>query len=133
MALHTTSSPLNYALTCIIWLSLCLYRVKWVDIDGTMYKKPCALIIESENSEEDYPTFAKVLDIYIVYSKVFFELQKYTTLEFNSHFHCYEVNLSTTTLVVCHTELFSFYTHVVRLLPGHSGTFCIVPKHYYAL
>ena len=55
----------------VILFSLCLYRVKWVDIDGTMYKKPCALIIESENSEGDYPTFAKVLDIYIVNLKVF--------------------------------------------------------------
>ena len=66
------------------------YRVKWVELDGAMYKKPCTLVIQNEDSE-DYPTFGKLIDIFLADSKVYFEVQEYTTIEFKKPlplFHC---------------------------------------------
>ncbi len=79
----------------------CLYSVKWIDLDGIMYKKPSSLVVRNMDSEA-YPTFGKLLKF------------MYTTLEFNSWFHCFCVQLSTVKYV---NNLFSVHPHHVRLLP----------------
>lgn len=96
-----------------------------------MYKKPCALVIRNGDDSDDFPTFGKLQDIYIVDSKVYFEVQDYTTTEFDSHYHCFHVQLTTSKHVISSDHLFYYYPHKVRLLPGSRGTHCVVPKHHF--
>ena len=107
-----------------------IIRVKWIELDGTMYKKPSTLVLRN-NESEDYPTFGKLLDIFLTDSKVYFEVQEYTTLEFNSHFHCFTVQLSSVKRIVSQNQLFSHYPHQIRPLPCNNGVLCIIPKHHF--
>ena len=91
----------------------------------------CALVLRNGDYSDDFPTFGKLLDIYVVNSKVYFEIQEYATLEFDSHFHCFHVRLTTIKKVVATDHLFSYYPHQVRPLPGCVATHCIVPKHHF--
>ena len=99
-------------------------RVNWVDVDGTMYKKPCVLITRAD---EETPIFGKLLEIYIVNQKVYLEVQEHSTTEFDHHYHCYNVQLTFTKYVMCHNKLLS---HQVRWSPKGIGTLCVVPKHH---
>ena len=50
-----------------------LCRVTWVSIDGTLYKKSCALVLKMD---EYYPLFGKLLDIFVVdCTQVYFQVQ----------------------------------------------------------
>lgn len=55
----------------------------------------------------------------------------YTTNDFDAHYHSYVLQLTTVKLVVCHTELFSYYPHHIRVLNGNIGYFYVVPKHHF--
>ena len=107
-----------------------LSRVNWIDLDGILYKIPCSLVVRNKEVE-DFPTFGKLLDVYVADTKVYFEVQEYKTVDFNSHFHCFIVQLSTVKQVVCHDDLFCVHPHYVRLLPGTRGTQCIIPKYHF--
>lgn len=101
-----------------------------MDLNGTLYKKPCTLVI---CQNESYPTFGKLLDdIYIVNSEVFFEVLMYITTEFCHHYHSYKIKLTNNKCVVSHKELFSFHPHHVRVIPG-CAPYCVVPKHHFII
>ena len=114
----------NYASGLFIYST---YRVNWVEVDGTMYKKPCALLL---TVDEEAPTFGKLLDIYVVGSvAVYFKVQP---LEYNSHCHCFIVKYSEVPAkILSCTSLFSFVPHHVRILPGTISTLCVVPKTFF--
>ena len=108
------------------------YRVNWVEVDGTMYRKPCALVL---TVDEKAPTFGNLLDIYVVGSvSVYFKVQPFDTIEYNSHFHCFTVKYSeAATKILSCTSLFSFVPHHVRILPGTISTLCVVPRHFLSI
>lgn len=66
--------------------------VAWVKIKGTEYKPKIVLTEDIDDLGEI--SFMIINKIY-VYSKekVFFECDLFNTLEFDDHFHCYEVNI----------------------------------------
>ena len=77
--MHTVKDLVNY-FTC---------RVNWVEVDGTTYKEPCALVL---NVDEEAPTFGNLVDIkfYVVDSvSVYFKVQLFDTIEYNHIFMFY--------------------------------------------
>ena len=51
-------------------------------VEGTTYKKPCALILNVEN---DYPLFATLENIFVVNSRILFYVTLLETLHYNEH------------------------------------------------
>ena len=105
--------------------------MNWVEVDGTVYQKPCALITEMGL---EHPTFAKLIDIYVVQTdKVFFQVQPLQTTEFYSHFHCYLVEevFPKSSVSISVESLFSFLPHHIKVLPHTINTLCIVPRHHF--
>ena len=64
---------------CMLSSSLFFFcSTKWVEINGTIYKKSCVLVI---GSEDEFPVFARVTNIYVSQGKVvFFVLELRTNL-----------------------------------------------------
>ena len=89
---------------CIIIVLPFLHRVNWVDIDGTIYKKPCALISKMGTY---YLTYVKLLDIYITNSKVYFYIQEMKTECFDDNYYYYVLKLTTEKHLIAHSSLFS--------------------------
>lgn len=104
-----------------------LFRVNWVNINGTLYKKPCILVLKME----DYPVFGKLLDIFKYNSSVYFHVKVLKTESFDQHFHCFILEPSTSMLCIDQTELFSFVPLHPRIVPGMSPTLCLVPPHLF--
>ena len=102
------------------------YRVNWGEIDGTLFKKPCALVLKMD---KDIPTFGKLLDIYMVNSYVHFYVNVLETFNYLEHFHCFAVRTSQK-VIVRHEVLSSFLPHHVRTVPN-KGSLCVVPHHHF--
>lgn len=98
-----------------------------MDVDGTLYKKPCAVLLKM-NVDSELPSFGKVIHIFVVNSKVFFYVQVLDSLYYDFHFHCYNIIVSNQFITVDHTSLFSFH---LRVKPGTSGTLCIVANYHF--
>lgn len=113
--------------TCRQECFVCLFRVNWADVNGTLYKKSCIVVLKME----EYPIFGKVLNIFECNSSVIFEVQVFDTLAFNEHFHCFIVEASSSHLCVNHSALFSFLPHQLRIIPEQSPLFCLVPRHHF--
>ena len=58
-------------------------------INGTLYKKPCALIHSVQN--EDVPQFVELEDIIIIDNKPHFLVNLLSTEYFNEHFNAYVI------------------------------------------
>ena len=95
------------------------YRVNWVEIDGTIYKLPSALIIKNQDNP-DYSTFAKLLNLYVINNIPFF-MYKYSF----SLFCC------CTSVCITQDQMLSHLPHHIRYLPGQPGTLCVVPRYYF--
>ena len=69
--------------------------------------------------DTDYPVFKKLLNIFVInYNEVYFEVQVLNTLEFNCHYHCFVVQMSSLKSTVKYNNLFfSFQPHHIRTMP----------------
>ena len=105
-------------------------RHSWVEVDGTLYKKPCTLVVRMEDG---VPIFGKLQEIYEVDSKYFYHLKVYDTQDFNHHFHSFIIRQSSTTIIIDRKELYSFLPHQVRAIPHNLGICtCVVPHYHFA-
>ena len=66
------------------------FSLKWVKVNGTIYKKH-GIIILPEKVEEDL-TFGKIHDITLKDFSVWFFLQVYNTVEFCEHYNAYIIS-----------------------------------------
>ena len=124
-------STCDHSIIVLMHCVLPLFRVNWVEVNGTHYKKPCVLVTEVES---EYPKFAKLMDVFVVDSKkVVFQVQPLQTVEFIPHFHCYVVehSLCQSFVYVSVQSLFTHLPHHLRVLPGSIGTLCVVPRHHF--
>ena len=93
------------------------YRAKWVEVCGTTYKKPCILVIESE---DDFPVFGRLSSVYTLdHKKIIFSVQMLHTHSFDPHFHSYRVNNTANTKFVLYENLLSYAPLHERLICGH--------------
>ena len=83
--------------------------------------------------DEYYPLFGKLLDIFVVdCTQVYFQVQVLETLEFNHHYHCFVVQMSSVKCIVKHKDILSYLPHQFRTMPTcNSITHCIVLKHHF--
>lgn len=72
--------------------------------------------------------FGKLCSIYVVQSKVLFQVQVLKTLEFCCHFHCYVVELTSEELYVPACDLVSYLPLHMYTLPRQNVR-AVVPKH----
>ena len=69
-------------------------------------------------TEDEFPVFARVTNIYVSQGKVvFFVLVLYTN-SYDSHFHSYELHNTTSTKYIDYNQLFSFEPLHERLIKG---------------
>ena len=95
-----------------------------------MYKLPCALVTKTDDDDPDYPTFAKLLSIYMVNNIPSFHVQELKTKYFHKHFHCFVVESLARTFCIGKHDLVTHLPHHIRYLPGYPGVTCIVPNFY---
>ena len=94
------------------------FSVNWVTVDGILYKKPCAIVIELG---ED----AKLMGIYTTnFKDIRFDLIIFHTLEFDHHSYIVEPTSHTLSnpLILIFID--------IRVLPKTTGTLCVVPHHF---
>ena len=107
---------------------LLTYRANWVKHDGITYRKPCALIKGIEN---DYPTFARLENIFIIDSRILFHVTTLKTVKFNTHLHAYVVTPSSVTDFIlitqihCHTPV-----HIHRVIMNDNAFSVIACKYH---
>lgn len=84
-------------------------RVKWIEVKGTKYYTNTILRVKLD--EFDNVIFGKIRCIYVVSKQVFFQVQLFTTIEFNDHFHAYQVrsNRADCTEIVSYKPLYNTY------------------------
>ena len=69
-------------------------------------------------TEDEFPVFARVTNIYVSQGKVvFFVLVLYTN-SYDSHFHSYELHNTVSTKYIDYNQLFSFEPLHERLIKG---------------
>lgn len=110
----------------VIIMYTLFFRANWVSIGGTVYKKPCVLLL---TTREDYPIYGKLEEIYVINSMPHFYVQVLTTVKYCDHFHCFIVQLSGVKLAVLHADLHSFIPSNLRTLPSCT-TLCVVPNYH---
>ena len=100
-------------------------RCKWVRVNETMYKPPCAVVL---GVEDDDPVFGQVKQVYIVDSnRVVLYVQVMHTTGFNQHFHAYMIEGTHVYKTVLVDILYSpFPLHIRRL---HICQIIIVKHH----
>ena len=94
-----------------------------------MYKKPCVLMVK--DSDGEFPSFAKLHNVYVVNEVPQFHIELLVTDHFNQHFHCFIVKGTTRRVCVKQDQLRTHITHHIRYLPGQQNAMCIVPKYYF--
>lgn len=104
-------------------------RTNWVKVSGTLYKKPCALLL---GVTDDYPQYGKLQKVYILDSdRVAFYVQILETTSFNSHYHAYVVQGTSAHRVVLHCDLHSpFPSHVHSIKVNTTVHQVVVPKYH---
>ena len=66
--------------------SFCIPRPNLIKIYGTLYKEPCALVVDVI---DDLPQFGKLKDILVVDEEVYLHVQLLKTKKYSEHFHAY--------------------------------------------
>ena len=87
---HSLCSQLDEVLSC--------FRVKWVEITGTMYRLSCALVLDKD---DNFPVFGKLVEIFVVVASSHIsplhtytsrynplQVQPFTTTDFDEHTLC---------------------------------------------
>ena len=83
---------------------------------GTMYKKPCALVVGTTHSV--LPQFGSLEDIVVDKEEAVFTVKLYETLYFSEHYHSYGVKLSSAVICVMQLDLKSHFPLHVRCIKG---------------
>lgn len=78
---------------------------------GQKYKPGCMTLI---GIDDEYPSFAEILNIYIADSKIYFEVITYMTISFNKHFNAYEVERTTRKELIYNDNLLIPYTEIIK-------------------
>ena len=105
--------------------------MKWIEVCGTRYQKPCILAVTTD-PEEELPIFGDLSTIYMANDKVFFHVKILDTLSYDHHHHAYLLKPSVTEKSVCYDSLLSFVPLHLRTLPHTNGVF-VVPKYKFLL
>ena len=97
---------------------------------GTMYKKPCSLIVSMEDSI--FPKFGQLQDILVHKEEVLFHLKMYETLSYSEHFNAFVVKTTSVLTTVNQCDLLSCVPHHVRTIDGLTSHMqkAIVVKHH---
>ena len=64
-------------------------RVNWVKQDGIRYQKEACVILG--RNEDELLIFGRIVDVYIIKSRVLLEISVLETIDFNEHFHAFVV------------------------------------------
>ncbi len=64
-----------------------LFRVTWVEVDGTKYSKGSVLVLESDL----VPLFGVIQEVHCVSNQYYFVCKCFHTECFSAHFHAYRV------------------------------------------
>ena len=64
------------------------YSIKWVKAEGLEYRKPCVLVV---GVEDDDPVFARLEEIYVITSDVYFKVVMQSIVRYAAHFHAYVI------------------------------------------
>ncbi len=75
-------------------LHLCLYRAKWVQTDGHVYKKGAVVLC----SVDEIPSFGEIQSVYVVNGEdIVLNVRKLETVGFMEHYCAYNLRCSPTT------------------------------------
>ena len=103
------------------------FSVNWVIVDGIVYKKPCAVVIELG---ED-PVFAKLMGIYTTnFKDIYFDLMIFRTLEFDHHYHSYIVEPTSHTRTIKPTDLAFHLPHHISVTKNNWNIMCCPPTPF---
>lgn len=105
--------------------------MKWIEVCGIRYQKPCILAVTTDPVEE-LPIFGDLTTIYVANDNVFFHVKILDTLSYDHHRHAYLLKPSITEKCVRHDSLLSFVPLHLRTLPHTNGIF-VVPKYKFLL
>lgn len=104
--------------------------MKWVKVDGTLYKKPCIVVVKI--SEELLPIFGQLNEILLIRDEVHFHLQLYNTVYYHEHYNAYVVSLTTQYNTMNSKDLLSYLPLCVRNVNGIDQK-AVVLKHHISL
>jgi hypothetical protein len=78
------------------------------EVSGILYKRDCCV---ASGYVDDLPEFGEVKEIICYSSEVYLVVKLLKTVEFNDHFHCYEVSARTDELwkVLLQSELHDYH------------------------
>ena len=102
-----------------------IYRAKWIEVCGTMYKSMCALVI---GIDDEFPVFGKVSSVYVLDGEVIFAVHKLYTCSFNTHFHAFEVQNTTDKVFIRYEKLQSHVPLHLKFIPNQNNMM-VVLKH----
>lgn len=91
-------------------------RAKWVKVYGTIYKKPCAIVIGV--TDHIHPQFGSIEDVLVNQEEVLFVVKKYTTLYYSEHFSAFVIQKSSEFCTVYQQELYYYAPIHVRTIEG---------------
>lgn len=106
-------NSVNFITIIIIFHSI--FKTKWIRVNGTLYKKPCGLVV---GAKDDLPLFGNLQNILTGNGKVYFHVQLYKTLYFSDHYHAYLVELQMEYKTLLHSELTCYSPLHVRFIPN---------------
>lgn len=108
------------------------YRAKWTRCCGTLYKKPCALVI---GTHHDFPLFGQTENIIIVHGEVHFHVRLFNTLYFSDHYHAYVLDLTSDYRTLKHSDLYCPTPLHIRFVPDLclQGQKIVVVKHHISI
>ncbi len=89
--------------------------IRWVKVDGTLYKKPCALLLGTDN---DLPLFSNLQEILIAREEVYFNVKLFETICYNPHYHAYVVFPTEQYQTIHRSELYSHLPLHTRNVQG---------------
>ncbi|XP_047986878.1 uncharacterized protein LOC125226819 isoform X1 [Leguminivora glycinivorella] len=93
--------------------NISLSSVKWVKVKGTHYT-PGAILVQNVGDLGDF-TFAMIKNIFIYNNdRIIFECVLVTTIDFDFHLHCFEVEIPET-----ESNIFVFQDSLLSYIPNH--------------
>ena len=97
-----------------------LCRAKWIKVHGTMYKRPCALVVGIQD-DGVFPQFGQLQEILVINGDVYFHVQLYSTVKYSEHYHAHAIVTKIEYLTIGHTQLLSHIPLYIRSVTGFTG------------
>lgn len=100
-------------------------RSNWIRFDGTLYKKPSAILV---GVKDELPVFAEVIHVFVYNNKPIPYTRLFQTEHYNQHYHCYVMKTQPLYKVVDIDSIRQPTMYHIWKLPSDTSVYATVPK-----